>query len=371
MLIGIDASRATASQRTGTENYSLYLVRALLALGSSHRFRLYFNQPPEPNLFLISNRVEQRILPFARMWSHLRLGWEVRRHPPDVLFVPSHVLPVAYCGPSVATVHDLGYLHYPQAHPTLQRWYLDWSTRLNARQAKVVVADSQATLADLERFYGTSSDKIQVAYPAGSALERVTDETVLAECRERYRTGRRYVLYLGSLQPRKNLSGLVRAFGLAVRELELAADISLVLAGKQGWLPEDLAGIARAEGVAERVVLTGYVPESDLAALLCGALVYVLPSFYEGFGLPVLEAMSCGTPVICSNVSSLPEVAGDAALLVDPSDTASLAEAIACICADEQLRQGMVNRGLSRAAQFSWHACAEQVMLAIEKAGRR
>lgn len=370
MLIGIDASRATTAQRTGTENYALYLTQALIEIGSPHHFRLYFNQAPPPGLFSANSAVEQCVIPFPRLWTHVRLGLELRKRPPDVLFVPSHVLPMFYRGPSVVTVHDLGYLVYPQAHTSFQRWYLDWSTRLNARKADYIIADSKATRTDLKRFYGTSIDRVQVAYPAGSKLQRVSDEVVLAGCRDRYRTGRRYVLYLGSLQPRKNLPGLVRAFAQAVHSLGLAPDITLVLAGRQGWLPEDLTGIARDEGIAERLVLTGYVSESDLPALLSGSLVFVLPSFYEGFGLPVLEAMSCGVPVICSDVSSLPEAAGDAAILIDPGDTAALAEAIACACTDEQLRRGMIERGYAQAARFSWRSCAEQVLQTIEKIRR-
>ncbi|MCE5259179.1 MAG: glycosyltransferase family 4 protein [Chloroflexi bacterium] len=369
MLIGIDASRAVLPQRTGTENYALYLTRALLEMGSAHHFRLYFNQAPPVGLFIPSDRIELCIMPWPRLWTHIRLGWETARHPPDVLFVPSHVLPALYRGRSVVTVHDLGYIYYPEAHTAFQRWYLGWSTRSNARRAYIVIADSEATSLDLQRVYGIPKDKVSVAYPAGSSVTMVTDNAVLAECRRRYHTGQRYVLYVGSLQPRKNLPGLIRAFGLAAREYDLAADIRLVLAGKQGWLPEDLAGIAQAEGVGERLVLPGYIPEADLAALLSGALAYVLPSYYEGFGLPVLEAMSCGTPVICSNVSSLPEVAGDAALLVDPNDAASIAEALANISCDARLRLSLRERGLRRAAGFTWRNCAEQVLAALEAAG--
>ncbi|MHB9031603.1 MAG: glycosyltransferase family 4 protein [Anaerolineae bacterium] len=371
MLIGIDASRAVTAQRTGTENYALYLIWALLERGGRHRFRLYFNQTPPAGLFAVQDNVEIRQIPFPRLWTHLRLGWEVRRHPPDVLFIPSHVLPIGYRGRSVVTVHDLGYIYYPEAHTRFQRWYLDWSTRMNAHCARTIIVDSLATKADLERIYGTSGDKIAVAYPAGSKVTRINNQAVLAACREHYRTGERYVLYVGSLQPRKNLPGLIKAFALAARELNLARDISLVLAGKQGWLPQDLSGIAAQEGVSDRLVLPGYVHQDDLAALLSGALVYVLPSFYEGFGLPVLEAMACGTPVICSEVSSLPEVAGEAALLVDPQDTRALAEAIANVCGDERLRNSLVARGLQRTTAFTWQATAGQVLAVLEAAGKQ
>jgi glycosyltransferase involved in cell wall biosynthesis len=370
MLIGIDASRAVSTRRTGTENYSLYLIRTLLELPTQHRFRLYFNHAPAANLFIASERVEQRIMPFPRLWTHLRLSAETVLHPPDVLFIPSHVLPLVRPQRCVVTVHDLGYLHYPKAHTRFQRWYLDWSTRYNARAAKRVIADSHATSADLQTLYRVPADKIVVAYPAGAnGLQPVTDAEALSACQQHYGTGSQYLLFLGSLQPRKNLPTLIRAFGLAVRKGMIDPGIRLALAGKQGWLPENLEGLARDEGVSDRLILPGYVPEVNLAALLSGALAFVLPSFYEGFGLPVLEAMACGAAVICSNVSSLPEVAGDAAILVDPQDVNAWARAIADVCGDPELRMNLHMRGLLRAAAFSWQACARQVLGVLETVG--
>ncbi|MHB1356577.1 MAG: glycosyltransferase family 4 protein [Anaerolineae bacterium] len=370
MLIGIDASRAALPQRTGTENYSLYLIRALLELGTEHHFRLYFNHAPAPDLFSTSEQVEQRIMPFPRLWTHLRLAFETALHPPDVLFVPSHVLPLVHPRCCVVTIHDLGYLYYAQAHTRFQRWYLDWSTRYNARAARRIIADSQATSNDLQKRYHVDRSKIVVAYPAGaSGLQPITDTDVLLDCQRRYRTGAQYLLYLGSIQPRKNLPTLIRSFGMAVKEGTIPSTIRLVLAGKQGWLREDLEGIARDLGICDRFILTGYVPDADLAGLLSGALAYILPSYYEGFGLPVLEAMACGTPVICSNVSSLPEVAGDAAVLFDPRSVEALTQAITSICSDPLLRQSLSQRGLQRVRTFSWQACARSVLHVLETVG--
>ncbi len=163
MLIGIDASRATAARRTGTEVYSLHLIRALLAGGAGHRFRLYFNQAPAPGLF--PSGADLRVMPFARLWTHLRLSREMRSAPPDVLFVPSHVLPLIHPPRCVVTVHDLGFHYYPEAHTLFQNVYLRWSTRYNARTAARVVADSEATRQDLLRYYGIPEERIVVVYP--------------------------------------------------------------------------------------------------------------------------------------------------------------------------------------------------------------
>ena len=367
MLIGIDASRSTAGLRTGTESYSLNMIREMVAIGHDHAFRLYFNQAPREGL--VPGEAEMRVIPFPRLWTHVRLSWEMIRQSPDLLFVPSHVLPVVHPERSVVTVHDLGFLHHPETHTRFQNIYLRWSTRHNARGATRVLADSQATRRDLMRYYGISADKIVVVYPGRDQhLAPVTDPDVLAATRHRYGISERYLFYVGTLQPRKNLVRLVRAFAGS-----LAAEypaLQLVLAGKVGWLSAGILEEVRKAGLADRLLLTGYVPGSDLPALMSGAVAFVFPSLYEGFGMPVLEAMACGTPVVCSNVSSLPEVAGEAALLVDPLDTGALAEALIRIVDDAELRSELVARGLEHVRSFSWRRCAQETLQVLEEVGR-
>ena len=371
MLIGIDASRAVATHRTGTENYALHLIRELLALGGGHRFRLYFRQAPPAGLF--APGAEERVIPFPRLWTHLALSREMLAHPPDLLFVPSHVLPLIHPRRSVVTVHDLGYHYHPEAHTTWQNLYLRWSTRHNARNASRILADSEATRRDLEHYYHTPPAKIAVVYPGRDEnLAPVSDPELLAGVRARYGLEGPYLLYVGTLQPRKNLVRLVQAFArlpslLAVQE-EPQPVPRLVLAGKKGWLHDEIVGQVQALGLEGQVRLTGYVPEADLPALLSGALAFVFPSLYEGFGLPVLEAMACGTPVICSNTSSLPEVAGDAALLVDPYQPEALAQAMLRLVMDGELRGELVARGLQQARRFSWRRCARETLAVLEDA---
>jgi glycosyltransferase involved in cell wall biosynthesis len=380
MLIGIDASRALLSQRTGTENYSLHLIRALLRLDSGHRFRLYLRQRPPDDLWPASANAELQVIPWARLWTHLRLSWEMARRPPDLLFVPAHVLPLLHPRRSVVTVHDLGYLHYPEAHPFFDRLYLDLSTRYHCRAAAHIIAVSQATKDDLVRCYRADPRRITVIHSAHAAgLFRPADPAAQRAVRERYVLHAPYLLYLGTLQPRKNLARLLEAFAKTPRRLSPEAQPEgsgglpegvqplLVIAGKKGWLYEPLFQQVERLGLSGRVVFTGYVPEEDLPPLLSGALALVLPSLYEGFGLPLLEAMACGTPVICSNASALPEIAGDAALLIDPLDAADLAEGMARLVEDEELRRRLVARGLERAAQFSWERCARETLAVLEE----
>jgi glycosyltransferase involved in cell wall biosynthesis len=296
--------------------------------------------------------------------------------PPDLLFVPSHVLPLVHPRCTVVTIHDLGYHYHPETHTLFQNLYLRWSTRYNARTATRVLADSEATRCDLIHYYGIPKDKIVVVYPGrDETLAPVTDPVALAAVRARYELSSPYLLYVGTLHPRKNLVRLVQAFASTVqseteRSLPAGSNLQLVLAGQKGWLYDDIFAQVRKLGIADRVILTGYVPDSDLPALLSGALAFVFPSLYEGFGLPVLEAMACGTPVICSNASSLPEVAGDAALLVDPLDLHELAGAIHRIITDKDLRRLLVAKGFEQVERFSWHRCAQEALQVLEEAGR-
>jgi glycosyltransferase involved in cell wall biosynthesis len=363
MRIGIDASRAARTDHTGTETYSWHLIRALLEARGADQTILYSPSDLPSAMWTdhaASSHCEVRIIPFPRLWTHLRLNWELRRDPPQLLFVPSHVMPVGCPVPAVVTVHDLGYRYYPTAHRALDRWYLDWTTRRHARRAAYVIADSEATRDDLCRYYGADRNRVRVVYPGrDEALLRVSDPAALAAIRARCGIHAEYVLFLGTLQPRKNLSRLLEAF--ASLDAPEPASPQLVLAGKPGWLHENLRAQVHRLGLSDRVVFAGYVPPTDKAALLSGALALAFPSLYEGFGMPVLEAMACGVPVLTSNVSSLPEVAGNAALLVNPLDTQAIAAGLSRVVNDAPLRHSLVERGYAQVRRFSWRRAAEQL----------
>lgn len=359
MRIAIDASRCTVKRVTGTEQYAIQLIRALIRREHPHQITLYFRDEPAPDLFPNSPQVAQRVIPFRRAWTHLRFAAELWRDRPDVTFVPAHTLPILFPGRAVVTVHDLGYRWFPGAHRPAQRLYLDWTTRYSARRASIVLADSRATAADLSRFYGTSPERTRVVYP-GVDAPPVGD---IDAARQKYGLERPYFLFIGTLQPRKNIARLVEAYRLwQARHPEQRID--LVLAGKPGWLYDP----AWVEGV-EGVRLIGYIDEADKGALYAGALALVFPSLYEGFGFPVVEAMHCGSPVIGSRTSSLPELVGEAGLLVDPLDVESIAAAMSQVSEGAALRARLVEMGYAQAKRFTWERAAEQVMAALEAAG--
>jgi glycosyltransferase involved in cell wall biosynthesis len=263
-------------------------------------------------------------------------------------------LPFLFPGRAAVTVHDLGYRHFPSAHPADTRRYLDWTTRYSARRARVILADSQASAGDLTRFYGTPASKIRVVYPGVDAPPSGDIEAV----RRKYSLPEQYLLFIGTLQPRKNIARLVQAYAKAA-----LADVSLVLAGGKGWLYNPSWTDA-----VEGVVMPGYVDEADKGALYAGALALLFPSLYEGFGFPILEAMHCGTPVLCSSTSSLPELAGDAALLVDPTDVNAICEGIEQIVLDTALRQSLRAKGYVQALKFTWTEAAKAALVALESA---
>ncbi|MEM8532607.1 MAG: glycosyltransferase family 1 protein [Chloroflexota bacterium] len=365
--IAIDVSRLAVTNRTGTEHYTYELLGALARQDRRSQYTLYCNQrlvrlpPLGPNFGL-------RRIPFPRLWTHARLSAEVLAQPPDVLFIPAHVLPLG--APlrrnmhTVVTVHDLGYMHFPSSHTRAQRLYLRLSTLWSARVATQIIAISNATCHDLIRFTGISSDKVTTIHHGVSAQFHATEDVATTAVRQKYGIDGDYFLYLGTIQPRKNILRLIDAFASIKAGIR---PLRLVIAGKPGWLTQSIEQRATERGVADRVHFIGYVADADRTPLLRGAIGFVFPSLYEGFGMPILEAMQCGTPVITSTTSALPEVAGDAAILVNPGYTNAIAAAMIQLASNTQLREDLRRRGFARVRHFTWDRCAEQTLQTLQK----
>ena len=361
MRIAIDASRSTRTRRTGTEHYSLALLRALIEQNHEFFLTLYFRERPAADLLPNSPLVAERVLPSPRLWTHGRFAAALYRERPVLTFVPAHTLPWRFPGKAIVTIHDLGFRHFPEAHPTGQRSYLDWSTRHSARRADLVLCDSEATQADLQRFYGIAPGKMRVVYPGLTTPSGEIVESDSAAIRAKYGLPPRYFLHVGTLQPRKNIAFLVAAFQRWVTS-QGDAEAVLALAGGRGWLFDE-------RWLAERqqVLWLGYVDDDDLGALYAGARALLFPALHEGFGFPALEAMHAGLPVLASDRASLPEVVGDAGILLDPNDEAAWVAALTEIDRDEGLRHRLNARGRERAQQFRWEETARQTLAAFEE----
>jgi glycosyltransferase involved in cell wall biosynthesis len=299
-----------------------------------------------------------RCIPFPRLWTHVRLSAEMVQKRPGVLFVPAHVVPIVH-PPSVVTIHDLGYLHLPELHPSGQRRVLDWSTRWSAKVSRKIIAISESTKTDLVAHYDVDPTKITVIHHGIAPEFRPSSPDEIESLRARLRLPKRYALAVGTVQPRKNYGRLAGAVAAVNRS---GTDIALVVAGKRGWMADDVEREINAANLGDRIRLLGYVEDRDLPALYSGAALFCQPSLYEGFGLPVLEAMACGAPVVASNSSSLPEITGDAALLVDPLDTGKIADAIARVLNEAELSTILSERGRAHSARFTWTRCAEQTL---------
>lgn len=374
MRVGIDYTSA-ARQRAGIGRYTRELIRALLSLESGHEYTVFAaagglkGDDWKPGVGQEGVRV--RSLPLsddwlARLWHRLRLPIpiEVVTGPLDIFYSPDFTLPPTMGATRrVLTVHDLSFVHHPDAFVPSLRRYLERVVPRSIQQADRVLADSAHTRADLITLFDVSPEQVTIIYPGVDPRFRPNPEPGERErLRKRYGIGDEpYVLSVGTLQPRKNYVRLMEGF---VR-LRGGADTraQLVIAGGRGWLYDEIVAEASRH---DSVRLLGFVEDEDLPALYRGASVFAFPSLYEGFGLPVLEAMACGTPVMCSNASSLPEVAGESALLVDPLNADALTGALARVLADRGLRERMVDRGLAQAAEFTWERSAGQLLDVID-----
>lgn len=355
-MIGIDASRALASEKTGTETYTFELLRAIAALHPPDDFELYLNASAAPSE--LPDLGIPVCMPFPRLWTHLRLSARMVAHRPGVLFVPAHVVPLVHPR-TVAVIHDLGYLRFPDAHPASTRRMLDVTTRWSARAAHAIVAISEATKRDLIDAYHVPADKITVIHHGVSPSFHPRPPDEIVETLDRLQVRRPYVLTVGTYHPRKNLGRLAAAMA-AVNAAGLPH--TLVVAGKRGWLGDQVDADIAATGQANRIQTLGYVAPADLPALYAGASAFCLPSLHEGFGMSVLEAMASGIPVVTSNSSALAEVAGDAALTVDPLDSAAIGAALVRILSEPSLAENVRMSGLERASEFTWRATAEATL---------
>ncbi len=369
-VIGFDASRSFHPTPTGTENYAHHILRHLVSLeeAKSYTWRLYVSEIPDPYPWLQADHVSVCLLPRRRMWTHRALAWEVRRQPPAVLFVPAHVLPFTWrksvLPPSVMTIHDLGYEYFPEAHRRRQRLYLRLTTRYAVARAQNLVCISTATAQDLTCLYGANPSRLEVVHEGCSPLPRLESGTVTRQLAA-LGLSRPYALFLSTLQPRKNVERLIRSYTRLWQSHNL--DWDLVLAGKPGWLSHPILEAVQTSVARDCIHLPGYVDQEQASALYAGAFFFCYPSLHEGFGLPVLEAHTFGVPVMTSQNSSLPEVAGDAALLVDPEDEEEIAQAMLRLSRDEKLRQELVEKGYRNLSRFSWEKAARETLAVLAR----
>jgi glycosyltransferase involved in cell wall biosynthesis len=362
-MITLDVS-AAVHRRAGLGRYAESLARALVDTNQDH-YALFYNAErgtePLPGLDHIPTyTVALGYKPWRMLvWMGQLARLSFRRLVPGatLFHATEHLLLPLRGVPTVLTVHDLIFRHLPQHHKPLNRWYLNATMPLYCRRADRIIAISQATRRDLMAAYDVPAEKITVIPEAADPqFHPQPPETVSIVC-TRYRLPPRYLLFVGTIEPRKNLGRLLDAF--EDLHAERLTD-GLVIVGRRGWLTADFFAQLERSPARDAVIFPGYVPDPDLPAIYAGAQALVFPSLYEGFGLPVLEAMACGTPVVASRASSIPEVGGDAARYFDPRDPDELLTQIRPILSDDALAADLRTQGLAQADRFSWAQTATQ-----------
>lgn len=366
MRICIDTSPAV-HHRAGLGRYAQELTSALLAAESENEYVAFYHQraeaqvdPPLDRLPHLTTNLSTKPWRMSALLSHLT-GFAQDRLLPgiDLFHATDHLLPRFNRVRTVFTLHDLIFRLYPQAHKPLNRWFLTLAMPQFLRAANAVIAVSKNTKGDAVRFYNLDEAKFHVVYEGVNERFRPAPAQDVAHVRQVYALPEHFILSLGTIEPRKNLTALLEAYR---HLLDRGSDLRLVIAGLKGWLYRGFFQRLHELGLEDHVVFPGFVREADLPALYSAADLFVFPSLYEGFGLPVLEAMACGTAVVSSNAASLPEVAGDAALMVDPHSVADLVQAISALSENENLRQELEAKGPRQATKFSWQKAAHETM---------
>lgn len=374
--IGIDISR-TIEESTGVGYYAKNLVHALAKVDNENDYILYgifYDCYPKgwkrADIPKSSNfRLHQKNFPswwVDRKWKNFRKYKEKLLGEVDVLHSTAFTMPLVSKLKVVVTIHDLSIFIYPQHHTEANYQFVTRNVHQAARQASFIIADSENTKREIRRFLHFPEEKIEVVYlAAGDIFNRKCSGDSLSQIKDKYKIKKGYFLSVGSMEPRKNLGRALVAFKALIEMKKV--DYQFVITGGKGWKNEAFYNLIRKLDIDEHLVFTGYVPEEDLPALYQGADVFVYPSLYEGFGLPVLEAMASGIPVITSNTSSLPEVAGDAAILVNPMEVFEIYEAMEALATKPQLREELKVKGQEQSRRFSWEKTALETLEIYKK----
>lgn len=370
MKIAIDYTSA-ARQRAGIGRYTRSLLRALSLQTDQNQYVLYVPRDATqlddarafpPNFRVVRAPLNERYM--VALWQRARvpLPVEIFTGASDVFYSPDFVLPPTRAKRKILTVHDLSFKRHPETAVPNLKWYLEGAVPRAVQRADLILADSNATRRDLIELFAAPAARVRILYSGcDPCFRRVTDAAELERVRRAYGLYKPFILNVGTIEPRKNLARLIQAFS----QLKQRRELDLVIAGGRGWMYDEIYQAPEKFRVSAQVRFIGFTPDEDLPALYSLAELFAYPSLYEGFGLPVLEALACGAAVVTANNSSLPEVAGDAALLVDARDVDALAWAMSRLLDDAPWRATLQRKALAQAKKFSWTASAAELQRAF------
>lgn len=366
MRIGISAE-FISMKSGGPESYIANLLKALMMIDNNNDYNLYVINQEALSDFNIPDNFNICPLKLYNPWirNTVIMPIELARRPVDILHV-QNVVPLGYRGKLVVTIHDISFEIYPETFPRAMRLRLSMLVKSTARKANLVLTGSENTKKDLIELYRIPAEKIEVIPYAHNRIYRpIKDQGQIERIKLKYGIHGNFVLYAGTLQPRKNIVGLIKAWDIVRQKYKLK--YKLVIVGKAGWLYSDILRMIQNHTHSEDIICAGYIRDDEMPFIFNAASVFIHPSFYEGFGLTVLEALACGVPVIASNNSSLPEVVGDAGILINPYNHEEIADAIYKIVTNPELRAHLISEGLQRSEKFSWEYTAQRTLDAYKK----
>jgi len=365
MIIGIDGNEANIDKKVGIGEYAYELLLQFSKAKGDVKFEVYLKENPRIEMPVPTSNFKYKIVGPKKLWTQFGLPLNLflgKR--PNIFFTPTHYAPRFSPIPTAISIMDLSFIHFPNLFAKKDLYQLTNWTRYSVKNASKIFTISKSSKDDIINEYGVDDKKIFVTYPGikeGSNARILT----MDDLRKKFGIDKDYILFVGTLQPRKNIVKLIEAFSKIERE-----NLILIIVGKKGWLYEDILSAPQKFGVGERVKFLDFVEDKDLPSLYKNALCFVLPSLYEGFGLPVLEAMKYGCPVLTSNVSSLPEAGGDAAIYFDPTDAEDIASKIEKVISNPKLRQELIEKGYNQIKKFSWEKTAKETLRVLEDLGK-
>jgi len=361
MNIGIDASRAAKKIRTGTENYSRNLILELLKIDQNNQYILYVGPDYDGAFGQVPENCKIKIIANKKYWTQIGLSSEMIKNKPDILFVPSHVLPLISPKNTVVTIHDLAWKYFPNAYDKKEIYLQNLAIKLAIKKKSKIIIYSKSTLSDLKKFYNVDERLIHfvpMGFTPNQASNLSTEKTDKL-------TKNKYILFVGRLETKKNIVNLIKAY--VMLRSERAVKEKLVLVGKEGFGYEDIEKeINKNKKFKSDIIKTGFVSNNDLSIIYKNASLFAFPSLYEGFGLPILEAFDSGIPVVTSNISSMPEVAGKGALLVNPKKPFEIAAAMSSILNKPNIAKLLVTEGKKQLTNFSWETSAKDTLKVLE-----
>ncbi len=358
--------------RVGSGEVSFELLKYLSEIDNKNEYSVFLPVKPSADMPGESKNFKYVVFHAKKLWTLIGLSMKLKNYKLDVFFSPTHYLPFMTNAPSVISILDVSYLKFPQAFKRKDLYMLKYWGGFSIKKAKAIITISKSSRDDIIRSYHVPGDKVKVVYPGiKKDLRFKIKDLSMETLKKKFGIESPYILFVGTLQPRKNIIRLIEAFSLLKEQGIKNEELQLVVVGRKGWMYEEILDAPAKYNVREKVKFLDSVEDSDLPSLYKNALCFCLPSLYEGFGLPVLEAMQYGCPVVTSNVSSLPEAGGDAALYFDPENVQDIVRSLKLITENSKLREELIKKGYEQAAKFSWEKSAKQTLQILEEVAKK